>query len=308
VSQLRAGFVASIAANLLWGLFPLYWPLLKPAGEAEILAHRMIWSAAVLALVLSLTSGFRWARSLGRRRVLLLCLAAVLITINWGMYIYGVNSGHVVEASLGYFINPLVTVALAVAFLGERMRSLQWAAVAIAALAVIVLAVDYGHPPWIALTLAISFALYGFVKKRVGIDGVHSLSIETAFLLVPASSYVIWLQASGRGTFVSDGVGHALLLIGAGVVTAVPLILYGAATYRVPLAVVGLMQYLMPVIQFLIGVLVDHEAMPPGRLAGFALVWVALGVFTVDALRSLRAGGGLAQPVAAAPAAQAASS
>jgi len=300
VSQLRSGFVAGVAANLLWGLFPLYWPLLKPAASLEILAHRMVWSAAALALVLALTSGFRWMGAIGRRRVALLGLAALLITVNWGMYIYAVNAGNVVEASLGYFINPLVTVALAVAFLGERMRALQWAAVAIAALAVVVLAIDYGHPPWIALTLAVSFSLYGFVKKRAAVDGVQSLSVETAFLLAPASAYLIWLGATGRGTFTSHGAGHLLLLVGAGVVTAVPLILYGSATYRIPLVAVGLLQYITPVIQFLIGVLVDHEPMPAGRLAGFALVWLALGVFTLDALRSLRAGDGLAPTAVAA--------
>jgi chloramphenicol-sensitive protein RarD len=288
VSQARTGFVAGVAAYLLWGLFPLYWPLLKPARPAEILAHRIVWSIVVVAAVLAATSGFRWARSLGRRRTLLLALAAALITVNWGVYIYGVNSGHVVETSLGYFINPLVTVALAVTLLRERLRPAQWAAVATGALAVLVLAVDYGRPPYIALTLAFSFALYGFVKRQVGIDGAQSLAVETGFLFLPALGYLVFLGATGDGTFTSEGAGHAALLAGGGIATAIPLILFGAAAIRVPLTTLGLLQYLAPVMQFLIGVLVRGEAMPLSRLAGFALVWIALAVFTVDAIRALR--------------------
>ena len=184
--MLRSGFAAGVAAYLLWGLFPLYWPLLEPAGPIEILAHRILWSVALLVVVLALTQGFRWVRELDRRRAWLLALAAALITLNWGAFIYGVNHGHVVETSLGYFINPLVTVALAVTVVGERLRRAQWAAVAIAALAVVVLTVAYGRPPWIALILAFSFAFYGLVKKQVGIGGTQSLAVETAFLLVPA--------------------------------------------------------------------------------------------------------------------------
>jgi chloramphenicol-sensitive protein RarD len=288
VSQARSGFVAGVAAYLLWGLFPLYWPLLEPAAAVEILAHRIVWSVVVLAAVLTATSGFRWVWHLGRRRTLLLGLASVLITVNWGTYIYGVNSEHVVETSLGYFINPLVTVALAVTLLRERLRRAQWAAVAIAALAVAVLTIDYGRPPYIALTLACSFGLYGLVKKRVGVDGAQSLAVETAFLVLPALGYLIWLGATGAGTFTSDGAGHAALLAGGGIATAVPLILFGVSAIRVPLTTLGLLQYLAPVMQFLIGVLVYGESMPLSRLAGFALVWVALVVFTVDAVGNLR--------------------
>jgi chloramphenicol-sensitive protein RarD len=289
VSQARVGFVAGATAYLLWGLFPLYWPLLEPAAAVEILAHRIVWSVVVLAAVLTATSGFRWVWHLGRRRTLLLGLASVLITVNWGTYIYGVNSEHVVETSLGYFINPLVTVALAVTLLRERLRRAQWAAVAVAALAVAVLTIDYGRPPYIALTLACSFGLYGLVKKRVGVDGAQSLAVETAFLVFPALGYLIWLGATGSGTFTSDGAGHAVLLAGGGIATAVPLILFGVAAIRVPLTTIGLLQYLAPVLQFLIGVLVYGESMPLSRLAGFALVWVALVIFTVDAVRRLRA-------------------
>jgi chloramphenicol-sensitive protein RarD len=288
VSQARTGFVAGAAAYLLWGLFPLYWPLLEPSKPVEILAHRVVWSVVVLAVLLAATSGFRWAGSIGRRRAGLLALAAALITINWGVYIYGVNSHHVVETSLGYFINPLVTVALAVTLLRERLRRAQWIAVAIGALAVLVLAVDYGRPPYIALTLACSFGLYGLVKKRVGLDGAQSLAVETGFLVLPALAYLVVIGATGDGTFMSEGAGHAALLAGGGIATAIPLILFGASAIRVPLTTLGLMQYLAPVLQFLIGVLVRGEAMPLSRLAGFALVWLALMVFTVDAIRALR--------------------
>src|SRR5262245_10724627 len=205
LSQTRSGFVAGVAAYLLWGLFPLYWPLLEPAKPVEILAHRIVWSVVVLAGVLLATSGFRWARHIGRRRALLLAAAAVLITMNWGAYIYGVNSGHVVETSLGYFINPLVTVALAVLLLHERLRRAQWIAVGIGALAVVVLAIDYGRPPYISLWLACSFGLYGLLKKRVGLDGAQSLAVETGFLVVPALAFLVILGVTGNGTFTSEG-------------------------------------------------------------------------------------------------------
>jgi chloramphenicol-sensitive protein RarD len=288
VSSLRSGIVAGAAAYLLWGLVPLFWPLLEPAKPVEILAHRIVWTVVVLAAVLPVAGGFRWIRTLGARRARLLALAAALITVNWGMYIYGVNSRHVVETSLGYFINPLVTVALAVLVLGERLRRAQWAAVAIATLAVVVLTVNYGHPPWISLTLAFSFGFYGLVKNRVGVDGTHSLAVETAFLVLPAAAYLAYLGLSGTGTFTTHGTGHAALLVAAGPVTAIPLVLFGAAAIRVPLATIGTLQYLAPVMQFLIGVLIRHEPMPPVRLAGFSLVWIALLVFTADALRSRR--------------------
>jgi chloramphenicol-sensitive protein RarD len=280
---------AGVGAYFLWGLFPLYWPLLEPAGPVEILAHRIAWSLVFLGAVLGLTSGFRWIRSLDRRQARLLVLAAVLITVNWGTFIYGVNSERVVETSLGYFINPLVTVALAVVVLRERLRPDQRIAVAIATVAVAVLAIDYGRPPWIALTLACSFGLYGLVKKRVGMEGAQSLAVETALLVLPALAYVVWLEASGRGTLFADGAGHAALLAGGGVATAIPLILFGAAAIRIPLTTLGLLQYLGPVMQFLIGVLIYSEPMPATRLAGFCLVWLALAVFSVGALRSARA-------------------
>jgi chloramphenicol-sensitive protein RarD len=220
-------------------------------------------------------------RRLERRQVRLLGIAAVLVTVNWGVFIYAVNAKHVVETSLGYFINPLVSVALGVVVLGEQLRRRQRIAVAIATLAVVVLTLDYGRPPWIALVLACSFGTYGLVKKQANVEGMQSLTVETAFL---APAAVVYLLLQPGGTFLTHGGGHAALLMAGGVATAVPLVLFGIAAIRIPLTTVGLLQYIAPIMQFGIGVLVRHEPMPPSRLAGFVLVWVALAVFMSDAL------------------------
>jgi chloramphenicol-sensitive protein RarD len=288
MSHLRSGLAAGVGAYLLWGLFPLYWPLLEPAAPVEILAHRIAWSLLFLVALLAVGAGFAWIRTLGRRRALLLALAAALVTVNWGVFIYAVNSDHVVEASLGYFINPLVSVALGVFVLGERLEPHQKVAIGIAAVAVLLLAIDYGRPPWIALTLAFSFGIYGLVKKRAGVDGAQSLAYETALLAPVAVAYIVFLELDGSGTMFGQDAGHVALLAGGGVTTAVPLVLFGIAAIRVPLTTLGLLQYLAPTLQFLIGVLVYSEPMPASRLAGFALVWVALSVFTVGAVRRAR--------------------
>ncbi|MHC3391598.1 EamA family transporter RarD [Streptomyces lavendulocolor] len=274
----------------MWGLVPLFWPLLKPAGAIEILAHRMVWSLAVVGLALLALRRWGWIRELlGQPRKLgLIALAAAVITVNWGLYIWAVNAGQVVEASLGYFINPLVTIAMGVLLLKERLRPAQWAAVGTGLAAVVVLAVGYGRPPWISLTLAFSFAVYGLVKKKVNIGGLESLAAETAVQFLPALAYLVWLGAQGSAHFGAHGAGHAALLAATGVVTAVPLVCFGAAAIRVPLSTLGLLQYLAPVFQFLLGVVYFHEAMPPERWAGFSLVWLALSVLTWDALRTSR--------------------
>ena len=286
---MSGGFAAGLGAYLLWGLFPLYWPLLEPAGAVEILAHRVVWSMALLGVILALTAGWTWVRRLGRRAAGLLALAAVLISVNWATFIYGVNSGQVVETSLGYFITPLVTVALAITVLGERVSRPQAAAVLIAAAAVLMLALDYGRPPWIALTLAASFSLYGLLKKRAGVDGMRSVFVETALLTPVALLYLAWLARAGTGTFSTEGPVHVGLLVGAGLVTSVPLVLFGYAAVRVRLVTLGLLQYLAPTMQFLIGVVIYAEPLPATRLAGFALVWIALAVFTLDERRRGRA-------------------
>ncbi len=286
----RTGLLNGFAAYGMWGLVPLFWPLLKPSGAIEILAHRMVWSLVIVGIVLLVLRRWAWAGELLRqpRKLGLVTIAAAVITVNWGVYIWAVNAGHVVEASLGYFINPLVTIALGVLVLKERLRPAQWAAVGIGFAAVLVLAFGYGRPPWISLCLAFSFAAYGLVKKKVNLGGVESLAAETAIQFLPALGYLLWLGAQGRSTFGTEGAGHAALLAATGVVTAVPLVCFGAAAIRVPLSTLGLLQYLAPVFQFLLGILYFHEAMPAERWAGFALVWVALVLLTWDALRTAR--------------------
>ncbi|WP_185028710.1 EamA family transporter RarD [Streptomyces candidus] len=286
----RAGLLYGIGAYGMWGLVPLFWPLLKPAGAIEILAHRMVWSLAVVGLALLAVRRWGWVRDLLRqpRKLGLIAVAAAVISVNWGLYIWSVNSGHVVEASLGYFINPLVTIAMGVLLLGERMRPAQWAAVGVGAAAVVVLAVGYGQPPWISLVLAFSFATYGLLKKKVNLGGLESLAAETAIQFLPALGYLVWLGASGGAAFGAHGAGHAALLAATGVVTAVPLVCFGAAAIRVPLSVLGLLQYLAPVFQFVLGIVYFHEEMPVERWAGFGLVWLALTVLTWDAARTAR--------------------
>jgi chloramphenicol-sensitive protein RarD len=284
VSQERRGTVLGVAAYLAWGLFPLYWPLLEPAGAIEILAHRVVWSLVFVGVLLLVVRRAVGGLPRDRRRLSLLAVASLVIAVNWGLYIWGVNHHHVVETSLGYFVNPLVTVALGVVVLGERLRPAQWVAVAVAAGGVIVLTVEAGRPPWIALTLAASFGTYGLVKKVVGVGAVEGLVVETAILAPLALGYLLVIAATGSGTFAAHGAGHTLLLVGAGPVTALPLLAFAGAAASVPLSRLGLMQYLTPTMQFLIGVLVRHEPFGTGRVIGFSLVWVALVVFTVDTL------------------------
>ncbi|KAB1144112.1 EamA family transporter RarD [Streptomyces luteolifulvus] len=290
----RTGLLNGFAAYGMWGLVPLFWPLLKPAGAVEILAHRMAWSLVFVAVALAFVRRWAWAGELLRqpRRLGLIAVAAGVITVNWGVYIWAVNAGHVVEASLGYFINPLVTIAMGVLILKERLRPVQWAAVGVGFAAVLVLTIGYGQPPWISLTLAFSFATYGLVKKKVNLGGIESLAAETAIQFLPALGYLLWLTAQGRSSFTGEGPGHAALLAATGIVTALPLVCFGAAAIRVPLSTLGLLQYLAPVFQFLLGVLYFHEAMPAERWAGFGLVWLALTLLTADAWRAAHGGAG----------------
>ena len=290
VHERRTGVIAGLGAYALWGLFPLYFPLLEPAGGVEIVAHRVIWSVLFVAILV--TALRRWAQVRAvlrdRRAVLVLAGASVCIAGNWLVFVYGVNSGHVVETSLGYFVNPLVSVVLGVVFFAERLRPLQWTAVGIAAVAVLVLTLDYGRPPWIAIALALSFGTYGLLKKLVRVDAVPGLFVETALVAVPASLFIVVLQARGDGAF-GVSAGHSLLLVSSGIATAVPLLMFAAAARRIPLSTVGLLQYVTPLMQLSIGVFIDHEPMPPARLTGFAIVWVALAVFTADSVRNARA-------------------
>jgi chloramphenicol-sensitive protein RarD len=288
VSKARLGVVYGIAAYGLWGLTPLFWPLLDGAGEIEALAHRIVWSVLVVGALLAVTRGFGRVRALNRRSVLLLGVAAAVITVNWGTYIWSVLNGYVIEVSLGYFINPLVTVLLGVVVLRERLRPVQWVAVGIAFVAVAVLTIDYGRPPWVALIVAFSFGTYGLIKKKVNVGAVEGLGVETALLLGPAAVFLVVLEANGSGTFTHAGLGTDLLFVGAGLVTAVPLLFFSAAAIRVPLTTIGLLQYIAPILQFAIGVLVFREDVPPVRLAGFALVWAALAALTAESLAHRR--------------------
>ena len=289
-SETRAGLGYGFSAYLLWGLFPLFFPLLEPAGTIEILAQRMAWSLVVVAALLAITHGFRGVRSVlaDRRRFGLLAAAAGLITVNWGVYIWGVNSGHVVECSLGYFINPLFTILLGVIVLKERLRAAQWVAVGIGAVAVVVITVDYGRPPGIALVLAASFGMYGFLKKRAGVGAIDSIVVETGTLFVPAVIALTVVAAQGNLAFGHHGVGNTLRIASSGLVTAIPLLLFAGATRRLPLSVMGLLQYLTPVLQFSVGVGIRHEHLPFAEFVGFCLVWVALIVLTGDGVRSQR--------------------
>jgi chloramphenicol-sensitive protein RarD len=290
VSTLRRGLLFGLVAYGLWGFFPLYWKLLKPANPIEILAHRIVWSAVFISMVLLAIRRWHLVADLARRPRTLtgISLAAVLVGANWATYIYGVNSNHVVETSLGYFINPLVTVLLGVGVLREQLRNAQWAAVGVGAAAVTVLTVDYGRLPWIALTLATTFGLYGLVKKRLGLPAAEGLFVESAVLLGPALAYLGVLVAQGKSTFGHVSAGHTALMVLAGAVTAIPLLLFAGAANRIPLSALGVLQYTAPVLQLACGVLIYREPMPPARLAGFALVWVALAIFTWDGIRHTR--------------------
>jgi chloramphenicol-sensitive protein RarD len=277
-------------AYTLWGAFPLYWPLLEPAGALEILAHRVLWSVLTMGVLVVALRRQAALRTLvaDRRKLALLSLAAVVVTVNWATYIWGVNNGRVVETSLGYFINPLVTVLMGVVLLGERLRPLQWVAMVIATGAVGVLALDYGRLPYVALVLAFSFGTYGLAKKTANAGAIESLALETTLIAPFAAAYVAWLVATGASNFGTHGAAHALLFTTTGIVTAIPLICFGAAATRVSMVSLGLLQYLAPILQFALGVLWFHEEMPPGRWVGFVLVWIALAMFTVEAVTHRR--------------------
>ncbi|MGD9483797.1 EamA family transporter RarD [Streptomyces sp. TRM70308] len=287
-SDSRTGLLYGFAAYGMWGLLPLYWHLLASTPAAEVLAHRMVWSLPTAVLILVCVRRWDWVRPLLRqpRRLGLVVLSATLISVNWYLFIWAVNAGRVLEASLGYFINPLVTIALGVLLLRERLRPLQWTAVGIGALAVTVMTVAYGQVPWISLTLAVTFAFYGFAKKQTKLDGLEGFSADSVLQFLPAAGFVVLLGVRGESTFTTEGWPHALLLAGAGLVTALPLIFFGAAAMRVPLSTIGLLQYLAPTSMFLLGLFVFDERMPPERWAGFLLVWGALCLLTYDALRT----------------------
>lgn len=290
--ETTAGVLFGIGAYGLWGLLPLYFYVLQPASAVEIVANRVVWSLLFCTLLITVTRTWRVLGAAFRNRSVLLTLAiaAGLIAVNWLTYTYGVTTGQAVEASLGYFINPLVSVLLGVFVLKETLRPLQWAAVVIGFIAVIVLTFSDGKLPWIALTLAVSFGLYGFVKKRVGprVDAITSLTVETIVLAPLAAATMIFLAVSGSASLASHGAGHFWLLVSSGVITAVPLLFFGASARRLPMTTIGLLQYFAPVLQFIVALAVFHEAMTLDRWIGFGVVWLALLVLTVDMLAVAR--------------------
>jgi chloramphenicol-sensitive protein RarD len=273
-----------VGAYASWGLFPAFFPLLKPAGAFEVLAHRIVWCFVLMVVVITAVRRLSDIRAMSGRTWLLLTFASALISINWVIYIYAVNNGHVVDAALGYFINPLVTVALGLLIFRERLNRAQFAALAVAVVAVVVLTVEVGEPPLIGLGLALSFGLYGAVKKVVPVDPRVSVGIEAAIATPPALAFIVLIEMTGHATFTSLGADHIVLMVLSGVLTAVPLLLFAAAAQRLPLVTMGLLFYLTPAMQLTWGVVVGHEPMPPARWLGFALIWLALAVFTIDAL------------------------
>jgi chloramphenicol-sensitive protein RarD len=286
----KTGLLYGVSAYVLWGAFPLYWPLLEPASALEIVSHRAVWTMVFCIIILAITKSLRATRETMKRPkvVAKLFLTSILISINWLVYIWATNNGHVVEASLGYYINPLVMIGFGIIILKEKMRALQWSAVGIATFGVLVLTVDYGRLPWIALTLAISWGSYGFIKKQLGLGALEGLAIETLIASLPYLLYLIYIGNKGTGQF-GHGIGLTILLISAGAITAIPLLLFNGSTTRLPLTVIGLLQYITPTIQFSIGVWVRHEDMPATRWVGFLIIWMALITLALDLVKSGRA-------------------
>jgi chloramphenicol-sensitive protein RarD len=270
-------------------MFPLYWPLLEPANPLEIVSHRAVWTLVFCIIVLALTHALKSTLATFKlpKVAIKLFLASILISINWLVYIWATNNGHVVEASLGYYINPLIIIAFGVILLKEKMRQLQWVAVSIATVGVVILTVDYGRLPWVALGLALSWGTYGLVKKQLGLGALEGLAIETMIAFIPYCAYLLFIGSKGEGQFGNE-IGLTALLISAGAVTAIPLLLFNGSTTRLPYSTIGLLQYITPTIQFSIGVWVNHEAMPTARWVGFIFIWLALITLAGDLLKSSR--------------------
>jgi len=285
---MNRGVLHGAAAYAMWGAFALYWNLLRGVPTGQMMGHRIVWSCAVLAALVASSGRLRALAAVPRRIVGLYAIAALLIAVNWTLYVWAVTSGHVVESSLGYFITPLVNVMLGVVVLRERLRPLQWIAVGLAAAGVVSLTRVHGEPPWIALGLAASFGTYGLVKKRAPLMPLDGLFLETAVLVVPAAAYLLAAHLSGEGVFLGSDPATDVLLVGTGVLTVLPLLLFASAVQRVPLSIVGILQYIAPTIQFLLGLLVFHEAFSAAQFTGFACVWVALLLFGGDGLVARR--------------------
>jgi chloramphenicol-sensitive protein RarD len=282
------GFWYGVSAYIIWGLFPIYWKLVQHVPALQVLGHRIVWAFILLVVI----AAFR-RRSSAAWRIPpgvfgLYALAALFIAINSFLYVYAVNAGFIVETSLGYFITPLVNVMLGVVVLRERLRALQWVAVLLAAAGVLYLTIGYGSLPWIACGLALSFGSYGLVKKKAPLDAMQGMTLETGIAVIPAAAYLLALHADGTGAFLRTGAVSDLVLVGSGLVTVSPLLLFASAVQRVPLSVIGLLQYIAPTIQFLLGVFLYREPFSRTQLVGFAAVWTAIAVFSADSLRARR--------------------
>ncbi|CAB4530532.1 unannotated protein [freshwater metagenome] len=288
-SEYSLGLLFGIGSYILWGLFPLYWPLLKPANPLEIVSHRAVWTLVFCLIILALTKQMHSTLAIIKRPKIMagLFLTTILVSINWLTYIWATNNGHVVEAALGYYINPLIIIAFGVLLLREKMRPLQWLAVGIAAVGVTILTIDYGRLPWVAISLALSWGTYGLVKKKLDLGALDGLAIETLISLIPYAGYLIYLGNQGTGQF-GQTPGLTILLISAGAVTAIPLLLFNGSTTRLPYSIIGLLQYITPTIQFSIGVWLRHEDMPLARWIGFLVIWLALIALGTDLVKSSR--------------------
>ncbi len=288
-SEYSLGLLFGVGSYVLWGLFPLYWPLLKPASPLEIVSHRAVWTLIFCLIVLALAKQLHSTIAIVKRPKMMagLFLSTILVSINWLTYIWATNNGHVVEAALGYYINPLIIIAFGVLLLREKMRPLQWLAVGIAAVGVAILTFDYGRLPWVAISLALSWGTYGLVKKKLDLGALNGLAIETLISFIPYVGYLIYLGNQGTGQF-GQSPGLTILLISAGAVTAIPLLLFNGSTTRLPYSTIGLLQYITPTIQFSIGVWVRHEDMPAARWIGFLVIWLALAALAADLVRSSR--------------------
>lgn len=285
---MNRGVVYALGAYGAWGIIPIFWKQLDHVPAIELLGHRMVWSLLILMVVLAVRNRWRWVDALRRPRTLITSLVtATLIGSNWLIFIWAVNSDHLVEVSLGYFINPLVSVLLGVLFLGERLRGWQWAAVGLAAAGVLYLTLNLGALPWIALTLAGSFALYGLLRKTHTVGSLEALSLEMVILFLPALGYLVYLGDSGAGSFGAD-LTTSSLLAATGIITTIPLLLFGGAARRIPLFLIGIFQYIAPTLQFLLGVFVYGEPFTRTQLEGYALIWLALLLFAVEGISHAR--------------------
>ncbi|MGJ3507699.1 EamA family transporter RarD [Enemella sp. A6] len=284
----RRGVLAALAAYVLWGLTPLFWPLLGDSSAVEVLAHRYIWSS-VMALGLGLILGVRWWQVLRRRRTMIvLSVAALLISVNWGTYIWAVNNQHALDAALGYYINPLLSVVAGVVLLRERLSPLRWLAVGVALVGVTWMTIQLGQVPWVALVLATSFAIYGVIKKRIRVEPIATMTIESLLITPFALAFLIWLAVIGQGGFATKGLGYSLLFVATGAMSLTPLLLFAIAAQKISLFAIGMLQYIAPTAQMLIGIYYLGEPMSPSRLMGFAVVWVALVIVSIDSLLAVR--------------------